>query len=238
MGNALGGVRQQEISVILPLYNGAPYLSDCLNSIASQTRPPFEVIVVDDGSTDDGKGIVDQFNSVRYFRIDHGGVAAARNFGLTQATGNWIAFIDQDDFWTPESLESRMSFGISSKIIIGKQQWFLDGLESLPPWVKKHQVDDVLDGYLLGCALIHRDLFEQFSVFDTSLRFCSDFDWFFRLKDAGVIFYQVDKIVLHKRIHSMNESRHADLSLKELSIALHRSIQRKRTASVANLTGR
>jgi glycosyltransferase involved in cell wall biosynthesis len=229
------GPAESSISVIVPVYNGKPFLFECLESIMTQSLRPYEVIVVDDGSIDDSKNIVERFTDIKYLRIENSGVASARNTGISFSTGQWIAFIDQDDFWAKNSLRDRMNSATENThdgIVIGKQQWFLDGLTTLPSWVKQEQMADSLDGFLLGCALIRRDLFETFGMFDSTFRLCSDFDWFFRLKDGDVIFRSVDNVVLHKRIHGENESRHADLSLKELSRALFASIKRKRKQSL------
>jgi glycosyltransferase involved in cell wall biosynthesis len=218
-------------SVIIPVHNGAKYLRECLNSVVSQTLQAHEVIVVDDGSTDGSKEIVDQFGHVKYFRIEHAGVATARNIGLEKSVGDRIAFIDQDDLWTTSSLEIRTDYlnaDQQAQIVTGRQKWFLHELAFPPAWVSERQVQEDLDGYLLGCSLIDRKLFERFGIFDKSFRFCSDFDWFFKLKDAGVPFHTLEEVVLKKRIHALNESRHAELSLKELSRAIFGSIKRKR----------
>ena len=224
------------LSVILPTYNGAEFLSESLNSIINQSSTPYEVIVIDDGSSDDCKSIVDKFPTFRYFRIENSGVAAARNLGIEKSSGDWIAFIDQDDIWTTDSLSNRLQFleeHQDADIIIGRQKWFLHNLTLPPSWVKQEQMSNDLDGYLLGCALLRKSLFTRFGLFDVSFRFSSDFDWFFNLKDNGVTFYSIEQIILYKRIHEKNESRHTDLSLKELSKALFNSVKRKRAKATS-----
>lgn len=224
----------KKISVILPVYNGEPFLQECLESIINQTVPPDEILVIDDGSNDLSKSIIDKFEGVTYIFQENAGVAAARNLGIKRANGDLIAFIDQDDLWISTSLEDRLDAftkNQSNRIVIGKQQWFLDGLDEIPKWVKPEQMNQHLDGYLLGCALIDKNLFEDHGDFDTSFRFSSDFDWFFRIKDGGIPFHQTEAIVLKKRIHATNESRHAEASLKELSRVIFQSIKRKREQS-------
>jgi len=219
------------VSVILPIYNGSKYLSKCIKSILDQSYQHYEFIVIDDGSTDDSAAIVANYPAISYWKTTNQGVAAARNLGIEKASGDWICFIDQDDIWTNDSLKLRLDLSQKmphGKVIIGKQKWFLDGLNEVPSWVKPEQMQNDLDGYLLGCALLKKDLFEQYGLFDTSFRFSSDFDWFFRLKDDAVKFNQIDEVVLEKRIHALNESRHAEKSLKELSRAIYHSIKRKR----------
>lgn len=97
---------QRQVSVVIPLYNGGRYIEDTLTSILRQTERPLEVIVVDDGSEDDGPARVLRHElDVRLLEQEHLGVAVARNRGLAEARGQWVAFLDQDDLWTREHLE-------------------------------------------------------------------------------------------------------------------------------------
>jgi glycosyltransferase involved in cell wall biosynthesis len=98
------------ISVIIPTFNCAAYLPQAVRSALEQTNPPHEVIVVDDGSTDDTPAVVESFGeSVRYVRTANGGAAAARNIGLDHASGDCVAFLDADDGWYPRKLEAQAS---------------------------------------------------------------------------------------------------------------------------------
>src|SRR5690348_778243 len=90
------------ISVIIPLFNGGRFIRQALDSVAVQTRAPCEVIVVDDGSTDDGAAVVEEFAHlypVTLLRKANGGQSSARNFGIAHAKGDLIALLDQDDNW-------------------------------------------------------------------------------------------------------------------------------------------
>ena len=96
-------------SVIIPVYNGATFIAETLRSILGQTVRPFEVIVVNDGSTDDTVSVVGKFgNSVTLITIPNSGVPTARNTGASQAMGNWLAFCDADDLWLPAKLEKQL----------------------------------------------------------------------------------------------------------------------------------
>jgi glycosyltransferase involved in cell wall biosynthesis len=98
------------VSVIVPVYNGENYLSETLDSIFAQDYEPFEVIVIDDGSTDGSADIVQSYSNVRYIHQSNQGVPVARNTGLTAAQGEFIAFSDQDDLWKPNKLRVQTGY--------------------------------------------------------------------------------------------------------------------------------
>jgi len=92
-------------TVVIPLYNKAEYITDALRSVVAQHSPPAEIIVVDDGSTDDGGAIVThEFPEATLIRQPNQGVSAARNTGINAASNEWIAFLDSDDVWWPDHL--------------------------------------------------------------------------------------------------------------------------------------
>jgi glycosyltransferase involved in cell wall biosynthesis len=97
------------VSIVVPVYNGESYIQDTVKSLLSQTYPEFEILLINDGSSDGSAELIDElgasFPSIRVFHKDNGGVACARNFGIEQAKGNLIAFCDQDDLWLSEKLE-------------------------------------------------------------------------------------------------------------------------------------
>ena len=94
-----------KVSVIIAVYNGADRLRDAIASVQAQELTPFEIIVVDDGSTDETPVLIAEYgNAIRPLRQDHGGLSAAHNFALRQARGDVIAFLDHDDLWPPHAL--------------------------------------------------------------------------------------------------------------------------------------
>jgi glycosyltransferase involved in cell wall biosynthesis len=100
---------QVTVSVVIPCYNAAPFLRETLESVLRQTRPAFEVLVIDDGSTDESVAIANAFpHPVRVVSQQNGGECAARNRGLEEAAGEWVAFLDADDVWEPTKLDQQV----------------------------------------------------------------------------------------------------------------------------------
>lgn len=97
------------VSVIVPVYNGETFVAQTLDTIFGQTVPPFEVIVVNDGSTDDTAAVVERFGDiVTLTNTENRGARSARNAGVSKAHGNWVAFCDSDDLWLPTKLEKQL----------------------------------------------------------------------------------------------------------------------------------
>lgn len=98
------------VSAIVPVFNGAKFIARTLQAVLGQTVPPAEVIVINDGSHDNSADIVAGFgDAVTLIQTENGGAAAARNLGATKASGNWLAFCDQDDYWLPTKLEKQLT---------------------------------------------------------------------------------------------------------------------------------
>jgi glycosyltransferase involved in cell wall biosynthesis len=102
--------RTDTVSVVIPTYNRAHCIGRAIDSALQQTVPPHEILVIDDGSTDDTESVVEAIASrlVRYVRKENAGVSSARNLGVELATGRWIAFLDSDDTWRPLKLELQL----------------------------------------------------------------------------------------------------------------------------------
>ena len=102
-------VSGEDVSVVIPAYNAAQTLNRAIDSVLNQSVPVAEVIVINDGSTDGTAGIAREYGSaVRYFHQDNAGAAVARNRGVSEARGEWIAFLDADDEWLPNFIASHM----------------------------------------------------------------------------------------------------------------------------------
>lgn len=219
------------ISVIIPVYNGARYLRPALESVFAQTYRPFEVIVVDDGSTDDSGVIAQSFPDVRYIRQSNQGVAAARNHGVEAARGEFYAFLDQDDLWVPEKLKLQMDHLQHSRDLgytLTQQKFFLEPGAALPAWFRKELLSSVHTGWVVGTLVVRRTVFEQVGNFATGYSAANDTDWFFRAKAAEIPMAVVPELLLLKRVHEANDSSRAKDILAEMRRVVKSSLDQQR----------
>ncbi len=175
-----------EVSVIIPTYNRASFVKEAIESVLNQDYSEFELIIIDDGSTDDTKEVIESFKGkLKYFYQSHKGVSSARNAGLELAQGNFIAFLDSDDLWKKEKLKAQMEFIKSHpkiKVCYTEEIWIRKGVRVNPK--KKHKkysgwiFDKVVPICLLSLssALFRREIFEEVGLFDETLPVCEDYD--------------------------------------------------------------
>ena len=220
------------VSVIIAAHNGEKYIRDAIESVFAQDYPHVELWVIDNGSTDQTAQIVQSLPKARYHRLEIANVASARNEGARLSTGEYIAFLDQDDHWVPQKLSKQVAFLSSNpkySAVIAMQQMYLEPGYTRPSWLKQEFLDKPQDGYLPSALMVRRSAFLQ--PFDTTLTLTSDADWFFHLYDQGRFVKLLPDMLLYRRIHSENNSNQCTMLHKELLFILKRSIARKRDAS-------
>lgn len=219
------------VSVIVAVYNGGRYLCAALDSVFAQNYHPMEVIVVDDGSTDDTASIAQSHPEVRYVNQEHHGVAAARNSGVAMARGNLIALQDADDLWVPGRLALQVSYLRAHPEVdgvIGLQLNFLDG--TTPECVTQRLGDRVG----LGTLVARRGVYSRIGGYDTEYRIGSDMEWFSRARDLGANIITLPDILTYRRIHSTNLSRAPEARTDNLLRMFKASIDRKRKGATSD----
>lgn len=178
------------ISVIIPTFNRANLLKRALTSVYAQTLAADEVIVVDDGSTDNSETLIHKhFPQAKYFFQENRGVSAARNTGIQQAQGQWLAFLDSDDEWLPEKLALQISAlqKTAYKICHTEEIWIRNGVRVNPMHKHKKSGGWIFKQCLPLCAMspssimIHHDVFQQTGLFDVSLPACEDYDLWLKI---------------------------------------------------------
>lgn len=196
------------ISVIIPGFNSARYIAEAIQSVLDQTMPAAEIVVVDDGSKENDGEVAQSFgHPVKVFRRPHSGIGASRNFGVSVASGDLIAFLDSDDLWTADKLEKQVALLQQQPALDGclglVQQFYAPDL-AVSAEQRKRLEDRVNGGYLVGALLIKRSAFEAVGRFEEE-RMLGDFiDWFARAQDAGLQLPVLDQLVLRRRIHGRN----------------------------------
>jgi glycosyltransferase involved in cell wall biosynthesis len=225
----------QLISAIVPVYNGEKFLGDALSSIFAQDYRSIEVIVVDDGSTDDTGAIAQSYPEVRYFYEDRQGSAVARNTGIDNSRGELIAFLDADDLWLPDKLSIQAAYlGKHPEVgyVCGKIMNSLEPGVTCPSWIEPGELLQASNAIQLGTILARRSLFETAGKFDPTYLQGQDLEWFCRVKESGVPVGYITDTVLIRRIHDNNISHNQNGSIQARLRMLKESIDRKRGATV------
>lgn len=177
------------ISVVIPAYNAARFLPRCLGSVSTQTLQPTEVIVVDDGSTDDTATIAASLGA-RVLRRPNGGLSAARNTGIRGATGDWIALLDADDMWASEKLRRQVACIASNSVLVytGIRVFDDSGIRSYSPAVSPKAARKMLrysNPITPSTVLVRRDAVAQGGGFREDIRACEDWEMWVRLQRMG-----------------------------------------------------
>ena len=184
------------ISVIIPTYNRASLLTRAIDSVLAQTFTNYELIIVDDGSTDHTQTILKEYEYQNNDKIQtfclltNRGVSAARNFGIQQAKGQWIAFLDSDDEWLPQKLARQyldLQYFPNAGVYFTDEIWIRNS-KRVNPHLKHQKYDgwifqQSLDLCLIApsSALISQSVFEHVGLFDESLPVCEDYDLWLRI---------------------------------------------------------
>ena len=205
------------VSVIIPTYNRKNLLKRALHSVSNQTFVPQEIIVVDDGSSDGTKDwVLETFPYVRYIYQDNSGVSSARNAGIKEAKGSWIAFLDSDDEWMSNKLEQQKGVINSFQeawLCHTNEIWIRNGVRVNQ--MKKHQKygGDVFENCLDICrispssALIKKEVFEMVGLFDESLKVCEDYDLWLRITAVLPVIFLDEQLITKYGGHSDQLSR-------------------------------
>jgi len=193
------------ISVIIPVYNGERFIASAIENVVSQNYPALEIIVVDDGSEDKTSEIVKGLPyDIRYFKQENFGPAVARNRGIKDASGSYLAFLDADDLW-PEG-----QLGMLADILDNQPE--TDVVRGYAQLFKNNEHDEmVYQGdpkksyrYYIGGGLYRKTVFEQVGLFDRSLHFGEDTDWYYRAIEENTEILWLEEITLFVRRHGNN----------------------------------
>jgi glycosyltransferase involved in cell wall biosynthesis len=225
---------QDLISVIIPVYNAEKYLSEAINSVLAQSHTDLEIIAVDDGSTDSSTEILHSYGRhVKALRQENAGAAAARNAGIAACTGDYISFLDADDYWHPDKLQLQLSLlrsdcGLSSVFTLLKH--FICPTVEASESRNVYCPEEAQPGYIAGTLLAHRRVINQVGMFNTQYRLGEFIDWQLRANAMGIRNALLGKEMYYRRLHQKNLTKNNDASKKDYARVAHAALMRKKSA--------
>ncbi len=211
-----------KVSIVIPVYNGSNFLESAIESALNQTYKNIEIIVVNDGSDDNGKtkNIAEKYlGKIKYFEKTNGGVSSALNLGISHMTGDYFAWLSHDDEFLPNKIEVQIKKiqdnNLNDDFVLFSSFEIFNaytGVIAKAPEMKMPQINSAVDKYkwllaifesrLHGCTcLIPRSVFEKLGRFDESLKTTQDYDFFCRLLSSGVHFWMDDDCLIRTRHH-------------------------------------
>ena len=211
------------VSVVIAAYNKADTLADAIDSVLAQTYRDFEILVIDDGSTDDTAQRVQRYgDKIRYLPKKNGGTGSARNLGIAHARGRFVAFLDGDDLWLPNKLGFQMAAFDREPGLAAAQcsAYCVDpSLRVMEKRLCTPAQDTLLDFLMFrnlpafaSCVVVRKDLFERVGGFATDLVILSDWDMSCRLARAGILRSVPEPLVLYRQ-YPNNQSRSVEIHL-------------------------
>jgi len=222
------------ISCIVPVFNGERYVREALESIHSQTYRPLEILVVDDGSTDNTKKVVTNLElPIQYVEQPNLGPIIARNHGISLARGAFVAFLDADDLWHQEKLTRQMTqFRERPKLEVSVcliQNFWETELHEEKMKFQNDRRSKPIPGYVCPGMVVRRSQFENVGLFDKNLRHASETDWFLRAARKDTVIELLQETLVYRRLHHSNRSRvHATNSRDEYLQLLQTHIKIRR----------
>lgn len=201
-------MNRQLVSVIIPVYNGEPYLAETIESVLAQSYRPIEVIIVDGGSQDGSAIIAQRYAGVRYFLQPDDSAAEGRNHGVELAHGEYLAFLEADDLWSADKLERQMAALAEAP---DADAVFGHGVQFYSP-----ELADSLKGkinclttpiatYHPNTMLIRRAAFWRVGLFNPGWQIADSLEWCVRAKQAGLRSLMLPEVIYRKRVHGANQ---------------------------------
>ncbi|MEN9326568.1 MAG: hypothetical protein RI943_989 [Bacteroidota bacterium] len=221
------------VSVIIPFYNGAKFLKDSILSVINQKIDNLEIILVDDGSTDSSLEVINEINDsrIRIIQQANSGAAEARNNGVRNAYGKFIAFLDADDVWVEDKLSSQFfAFANNTDVnmVFGQVKEFYD--ISIQSSQRNLVPEKTFVGYSPIALLISKSDFLKVGEFQSKWKVAEFIDWYDRAKQLGYKEVVLPTIVAKRRIHEGNLDRLDRPDSKQYVAVLKEALDRRRNA--------
>ena len=197
------------ISVIMPTYNNGKYIKQAIESIYAQNYDNIEIIVVDDGSTDNTKEILKEYKNIKYFYIRHKGIPFARNLAIENSNGEYIAFCDSDDYWLPEKINTQIQYFKEHPdceiVFTSLENFFEDENLKKDKRALKEKNFELINKYYLPTCLIKKQLFDKIGVFKQDFQTGEDTEFLYRISTNGIsIKNLITRKFYMRRLHGNN----------------------------------
>jgi glycosyltransferase involved in cell wall biosynthesis len=224
------------VSVIIPVYNGESFLARALGSVFEQDYRSLEVLVVDDGSSDGTAQIAQHWPEARYFFQQNQGHGAAKNTGIENSRGEYLAFLDVDDWWAPNKLGLQVEFLKAHPqigYVVCNTRFVLERGALNLPGLKPELLQQPSPALLPSALVVRREILCAVGVFDPAFETGNDSDWFFRAQDMGVLRMILPEVLLYRSIHGENQSNRIEALRRDVFRLIRASIHRKRRSDNA-----
>jgi glycosyltransferase involved in cell wall biosynthesis len=231
-------VNRPRVSIVMPVYNGAQFIAEALASVQGEPGIEADIIVVDDGSTDETTDVVSSISGrdqrIRLLQCEHRGVSPTRNAGVRAATGEYITFLDADDICPPGRIArqaKKLAERPDAAAVIGETLLFEELAENLQPAPGTRHLQILT--VTLHSALFRRDVFERLGLFDETLAHSEDFDFFLRLAESEAPLVIESEIASLYRRHPGSMTTNTSAVKAGMLAALQRSLARRRSTGRA-----
>jgi glycosyltransferase involved in cell wall biosynthesis len=202
------------VTCIIPAYNREKYIESAIESVLNQTYKNMEIIVVDDGSTDNIRKLVENLKGkVKYVWQPNSGSAAARNLGISKASGDFIGFLDSDDMWDKNKIFLQLEcFENNPEIDV-----CLCNIKIINEKEKRISDDQyvIVTPYHLCSVLINTDALNKVGLFNANLKFGEDTDWFMRIRELNIPVKILNDTLVYIRLHEDNSTKNFNVRNKE-----------------------
>ena len=222
------------LSVVIPVYNGERFVADCINSVLAQGWPSLEIIVIDDGSTDGTEAAIRRLPlDVHYFKQENLGPAMARNRGIRDAAGDFVAFLDIDDLWPAHTLTTLMR-ELLEEPDLDLVQGYSQVMEYDPATGTYEYRGNPQESfpYSIATAVYRKRVFDRVGLFDKTLLYGEDTDWFNRANELNVNMKRIEAVTLHVRRHGENMTHEKSLVELNMLRVLKKTLDRKRAGTL------
>jgi glycosyltransferase involved in cell wall biosynthesis len=214
-----------QISVVITCYNYGQYLRNCLESVLAQTYQNIEIVVVDDGSTDDTPEIMARYRDlprIVCIRQENGGQARAKNTGIKNATGDFIAFLDADDAWEKDKIERQIACFAKPEVgvVYCRARYIDENTDEFNYEMTGHYLQPrrgkvtewlIFDNFVqFSSSVVRKECFDRFGTFDETLKMGIDWDLWLRISTAYEFDYVDDRLFYYRMGHSGQMSKNAE----------------------------